>query len=178
MCGDNVVTPPCFSLDRLRCRKSSSSQRAVGRVEMEVFDRSRYFNLRHVLPISGRILSKSPRGLLERLTIEHMRSLETQQGMVVNMLLSRNNCLIVEILAMLSGRVMSWLWETARYDSKGTMDRLGSSHFNLLWDKSSLARLGNNDKLKLALSKMLWDMFRDCSDLHSANSEGNSVNSQ
>ena len=107
MCGDDGVTPPCLLLDRLRCRKSSNLHRAMGRLEMDVLDRSRYFNLRHVLPISGRILGKSSKGLLERLTIEHMRSLETQHGMVVNLLLSMNNCLIVEMLAMFSGRELS-----------------------------------------------------------------------
>ena len=86
----------------------------MGKLVMDVLDRSRYFNLRHVLPRSGLIPSKSPIGLLERLTVEHIDSLEIQVGKVVNMLLSRNNCLIVEVLAMLSGRELSWLWETER----------------------------------------------------------------
>ena len=47
------------------------------------------------------------------------------------MLLSRNNCQTEEVLAKLSGREVSWLRETERYDSTGTMDRLGGNHVNL-----------------------------------------------
>ena len=59
--------------------------------------------------------------------------------------------------------------ETERYDSTGTMDRLGGNHVNLLWDKSSLVRLENSDRLQLAMTKLLCDRFRDCTDLHTNN---------
>ena len=119
-------------MERVRCLKSSNLHRAMDKVVMDVLDRSRYFNLRHVFPRSGLISSKSPIGLLERLTVEHIDSLENQLGKVVNMLLSRNNCLIVEVLAMLSGRELSRLWETERDDSIGIMDTPGGNNVNLL----------------------------------------------